>query len=280
MEVCTNCGRQMEESVEYCPDCGQRLKKCFTPEERDRYLRDLQASIDEEKSRKKAKPHAEAKPANRQWELEGGMTMNQPPFILQRNEKLVMDASSVYYYGVSIHYDGTFVGGAFSSLFGGIASTKQVKREKSWFDSVQCHVYLTDLRIVFVKAKTGLFSTKEKGLENVVSEIPLELIQAIVSGKKMLDPTVELAVKAPDGSTNNVAFSFIGTFDRTTSANEHTRLLERDEWAQAILRHRENISERSSNAGDAEDPLKILKLRYAKGEITKEEYDQMRRDLA
>ncbi len=29
----------------------------------------------------------------------------------------------------------------------------------------------------------------------------------------------------------------------------------------------------------AQTPLDILKMRYAKGEITKEQYDQMRRDL-
>ena len=32
-----------------------------------------------------------------------------------------------------------------------------------------------------------------------------------------------------------------------------------------------------SNVGD--DFLKILKTRYAKGEITKEEYDEMKKDL-
>jgi hypothetical protein len=274
MEICPHCGRQIEESVEYCPDCGGRVKKGFTTEDRKRYLRDLHAFIEEEKS------HKEANLTNRQSELEGGMTRNQPPFILEQNEKLVMDAPSIFYYGVSIHYTGIFGGGAVSSLFGGLTSTQQVKREKSIWDAIQCHVYLTNLRIVFVKAKTSFFSGKEKALENVVSEIPLELIQGIVSGKKMLNPTIELAVKAPDGSTNNVVFGFNGTVDYTTSPNGHTRLLERDEWARMVLQHRENISKRLSNAGDAEDPLKVLKLRYAKGEITKEEYEQMRRDLA
>ncbi len=33
----------------------------------------------------------------------------------------------------------------------------------------------------------------------------------------------------------------------------------------------------TSNVDD--DPLKILKTRYAKGEITKEEYDEMKKEL-
>ncbi len=33
-------------------------------------------------------------------------------------------------------------------------------------------------------------------------------------------------------------------------------------------------------AGPGEDPTEILKMRYAKGELTKEEYEAMRKDLA
>ena len=46
----------------------------------------------------------------------------------------------------------------------------------------------------------------------------------------------------------------------------------RPPWMQGSDRnHRENT--------DSETPLEILKKRYAKGEITKEEFDQMKKDL-
>lgn len=40
------------------------------------------------------------------------------------------------------------------------------------------------------------------------------------------------------------------------------------------------IVQAQRGGGTRETPLEILKKRYAKGEITKEEYDQLRRDLS
>ncbi|MCH8234044.1 MAG: SHOCT domain-containing protein [Bacteroidetes bacterium] len=46
----------------------------------------------------------------------------------------------------------------------------------------------------------------------------------------------------------------------------------RPPWSQGAGRHH-------SESPDSETPLEILKKRYAKGEITKEEFDQMKKDL-
>ena len=49
-------------------------------------------------------------------------------------------------------------------------------------------------------------------------------------------------------------------------------------WLVSSLVSRTN-SQPPSNLPSAESPLDILKKRYARGEITKEQFDEMRRDL-
>ncbi|MGA2670478.1 MAG: zinc ribbon domain-containing protein [Dehalococcoidia bacterium] len=52
MPLCSHCGREVSEGVSFCPECGERLKKGFTPEEKQEYIQELKASIEEEKKAK------------------------------------------------------------------------------------------------------------------------------------------------------------------------------------------------------------------------------------
>lgn len=55
MPSCSHCGKEVSEDVSFCPDCGERLKKGFTPEEEQKYIQELEVSVKEEKPAEKAK---------------------------------------------------------------------------------------------------------------------------------------------------------------------------------------------------------------------------------
>jgi len=55
MPVCSHCGKEVSEGIKFCPECGERIKKGFTCEEREKYIQELQASVKEEKPAEKPK---------------------------------------------------------------------------------------------------------------------------------------------------------------------------------------------------------------------------------
>jgi len=55
MPICSHCGKEVSEGIKFCPECGERLKKEFTPEETEKYIQELEASAKEEKPAEKAK---------------------------------------------------------------------------------------------------------------------------------------------------------------------------------------------------------------------------------
>ena len=263
MPFCCRCGQEAGEEAMFCTNCGNGLRPGVS-------------------SAAKQLPE-NGHGGNVVGSVSGSdMDENPLPFILRQGEQLLLDAPSIHYHGVGVENIGFFGGGASGALFGGVAYSEQKKREKSIWDAQFCHAYLTNLRAVFVKAKTSLFSSgnRETKLENVISDVDIQTVQGIVSGKKWWDPTVELAVKLPDGSVNNIAFAFLRISSEGSASGGHPRLPERDEWVRMIHQCVENPLKSPASVGDEEDPLRVLKLRYAKGEITKEQYEDMRRDLA
>jgi len=209
-------------------------------------------------------------------------TSGKLPFYLQPDEEIVKDAPVIQYYGVGIINIG-FGGGAIgdSGIGGGIFSSKQHKREKSIFDAVNCHVYLTNKRIVFVRASFDLGVTKETGLDTIFSDIPLNAIEGITAGTKLyLHTTIDLSVRSPAGEINKISFAFLdaGGTPGTITAGKYRRGSERDEFLNLIeIKRKEFFGDlvKPSVKKHDEDPIKILKVRFAKGEITKEEYAEM-----
>jgi hypothetical protein len=205
------------------------------------------------------------------------------PFLLHEGEELIKDASVMQYFGVGIINVGFGAGGISSSgIAGGIMTSKQQKREKSIFDATNCHVYLTSKRIIFVKAYFNLSVSKEKSLENIFSDIPLEHIEGIYpSTKLMMHTTIDLSVKSPDGTINKISFAFLDSA-AGIGMKRYKRAQERDEFIAAIEEQRKRLFNSKQNplsqssVKSDEDPIKLLKIRYAKGEISKEEYEEMK----
>jgi len=205
------------------------------------------------------------------------------PFLLQEGENLVKDAALMLYFGVGIMNIG-YAGGGISSLGlgGGVITSKQYKREKSVFDSTPCHVYLTNNRIVFVKAKLTITFTKEKSLENIFSDIPLESIEGLYPGTKFKQhATIDLSVRSPKGEMDTISVAFL---DQAAGMGlkRYKRAPERDNFINALEEQRKKLisakkipADLSSKKSD-EDPLRLLKVRFAKGEITKDEYEEMK----
>jgi hypothetical protein len=55
MPFCPSCGKEVSEGITFCPECGERLKKGVTPEEKQKYIQELEAPVKEEKPAEKAK---------------------------------------------------------------------------------------------------------------------------------------------------------------------------------------------------------------------------------
>jgi len=142
------------------------------------------------------------------------------------------------------------------------------------FDAQNSHVYFTDRRLVAVKADIAFFGGSEKSLGNVISEIPYEQIVGVQPGTKLGHSTIDLSVKSPSGEMNGISILFLM---ETSGFKTNKRTSERDDCIQTILEMREkDIQPKVAPAvSQMEDPIQTLKLRYAKGEISKAEFEDM-----
>jgi hypothetical protein len=180
--------------------------------------------------------------------------MVEIPFFLQKGEKIIKDASVMQYYGVGM-VDIGFVGGKVfgSGFFGGLATKETKKREKSIFDAQNCHVYLTNKRLVFAKAKINLLNGQETKIENVFSDIPIKSIEGMNAGTKFkMNSTIEMSVRQANGEMNTIAFAFLKiketgtgfhlnpfkTMKHIATTWEPARVKERDEWISLIKKLR------------------------------------------
>jgi len=201
--------------------------------------------------------------------------MNQNlPFILNPDEKLIIDSSLAGYTGMKIENMGFFgMGITGSGLGGGLTTSTQHKTEGNILDSRRVHIYLTNKRFIAAIAKQNFLGTEEHSVGTVHSDIALQSIVGIMAQPYMLLGTkvgeaIELSVKAPSGDVDNITISFV-------TRHRALRTDERDNWIRLIREQIEINRKVIQKPSDSEDPVNIVKMRYAKGEITAEQYNEM-----
>ncbi len=183
--------------------------------------------------------------------------MSDIPFILRPGENVIMTADKVQYRGPTIIAD-TLGGFAGSGGLGGFgARTKQRKREGSFLDAVMASIYLTNERLIV--AKEGWHK------HGLAAELELHELRAVQSGKTFIGPAIEIAVPSGSG-VDNLSIIFIRQY-------RNARDEERDAWLVALKKGSERPVPPIVRPA-TEDPLTVLKMRLARGEISEEEYER------
>lgn len=220
--------------------------------------------------------------------------ISELPFFLQDGEKIIKEAPVVQYWGVTVLNVTSFSGGRISNsgfgLFGGTAVSRQKKVERSIRNTKLCHAFLTNRRLIFITSGKNIISGEEKKLGHIFSEIPIEIIEGVNKGKLINLSSIDLSVRAPNGEINLISLGFLKIEDggmmgslkhpikNVINVFKSTREGECEEWMNLIKNYKNNSGKLEPQI-DVDSPLKILKTRYARGEITKEEFEQMKKDL-
>ena len=143
---------------------------------------------------------------------------------------------------------------------------RQILEDKGYFEGTR-RIVLTNKRMLFFKKKGffGDYSTFER-------ELPLEDVSSCTLIKSSVDGN-QIKSNLNNGKSHflvfpakltALAFGSIYDFDQTKSSIT-------DKWLVAINQQLNNKSEAS--------PLDVLKLRLAKGEITKKEFEELKRTV-
>ena len=146
------------------------------------------------------------------------------------------------------------------------ANERQILEDKGYFEGTR-RILLTNKRLIFFKKKGvfGDFNLLER-------EIPLNDISECTLEKSSLEGN-KIKIQLKNGKSHflifpaklaALAFGSVYDFDQTKSSIT-------DKWLLAI--------NQQIQKGVQENPLELLQLRFAKGEISKEEYEEMRQVL-
>ena len=128
---------------------------------------------------------------------------------------------------------------------------------------------LTNNTLTFLEKKGVFHKSYEK-----MFDIPLEEIEECYSDNSYVhDWVLRLRLK----NDKEVYFEFppglVNALTSTYNLNAPIEKAKTDRWVNAI------IQAKGKNKHNSKNPLELLKIRFAKGEITKEQYEEMKKVL-
>jgi len=188
--------------------------------------------------------------------------MNDLPFKLNNNEYVIFNTFS-FYIPYFLKSSGSHFGIYSGGIFGGSSSSKASYIRGEITDGIISHVYLTNQRLILCKAGYSLFKGNTS-IGDMYKSFDLNIINGVYLGKKGRKK-YEVEIEAGD--------KFLLDFDDKHEIGLHFY----NELEDLILKLKNIDKYKEENI--ITDAMEILKLRYAKGEITKEQYEEMKNTL-
>ena len=119
---------------------------------------------------------------------------------------------------------------------------------------------------------------KRGGKGGIVGDIPLAAIQSLTAGKFLAGQNIQFSVPGTQGGIDNLSVVFVAKFH----GEDRLREAERDQLLNAIRALREKVISAPPTvaASSGDDPMQRLKMRFVNGEITAQQYEEMKRLLS
>ncbi len=119
------------------------------------------------------------------------------------------------------------------------------------------------------------------GLRESIEEILYDKITSVKLEKGMFSSTILIRSPGLSELSRLSQSSGLIAWGRSEEGQIDALPKKKAEQLVEIIRQQMELSKKSNhNLPSEEDPLKIIKMRYAKGEITKEEFDKIKEDLS
>jgi len=189
------------------------------------------------------------------------------PFYLENNEELV-DITDVFYIGNKIVMESASFGLYGHGLMGSVSSGSfSEKPDKGRF----CTCYLTNRRLVFFEHKTKIaFLGSVSQTKELFSIIYLDNIESINKHDFFKAKYIDLSIKNETKGIIKISYY----------CDIHKNDVDRDEYIKMLTNTRELYIKNKNVINDKNIPIDVLNMRLAKGEISIEEYEKLKKVLS